>query len=276
MAEEPTVPPVAKRSAAAPKAPIAGDWGPALARAREAERLAADALRWSGGRQDIVQLAYSMQAGAADVLALAEERRRLLERVERLERFVQHIADHADDGFFRGEAQRLMPSGDGQERGGGPSGQADAWRVPGAQDPGWATDPALRERFFTTLARTVAVDFDGVLHPYTAGWTGSVPDDEPPMEGAREFLTWLREEGYRAVVFSTRCDHEEGLEGVRAWLARHELDSLVDGVTHEKPAAVAYVDDRAVPFEPGPGAWNLVCIGVRRLATGRAHGAGGP
>lgn len=130
---------------------------------------------------------------------------------------------------------------------------------------------ADQERWFANLARTVAVDFDGVLHPYSRGWVGSVPDDEPPMPGATAFLIRLKNAGYRVVVFSTRCDHDEGLAGTREWLERQGLDEFVDDVTCKKPAAVAYVDDRAVPFT---GSWESVEEGIARLAAGRAHGAG--
>lgn len=121
-----------------------------------------------------------------------------------------------------------------------------------------------------TYQRTIAVDFDGVLHPYTNGWTGYIPEDEPPMAGASAFLARLKREGYRVVVFSTRCDNPEGLAGTRAWLVTHGLDVLVDDVTCSKPPAVAYVDDRAVPYL---GDWSAVHAGIARL-EGKPHGAG--
>lgn len=139
-----------------------------------------------------------------------------------------------------------------------------------AFDPVRFATPEEQERWFDALARTVAVDFDGVLHPYTEGWVGAVPADEPPMLGADAFLQQLRGQGYRIVVFSTRCEREDGLAGTRAWLEKWGLAPLIDDVTCQKPAAVAYVDDRAVPFV---GDWSTVLAGVERLAAGRAHGA---
>lgn len=138
--------------------------------------------------------------------------------------------------------------------------------------PDWRKSNDDLRRFFDTLARTVAIDFDGVLHPYTDGWTGSTPADERPTPGAREFINKLRGEGYRIVVFSTRCDHAEGLAGVKSWLRRNEMDGLIDDVTCQKPAAVAYVDDRAVRFKPSSG-WGPCLDAIAKLAAGRSHGA---
>lgn len=133
------------------------------------------------------------------------------------------------------------------------------------------TDPEYRERWFANLARTVAVDFDGVLHPYTKGWQGFVPDDEPPMEGAKEFLQELVDKGFRVIVFSTRCDTPQGADATKAWLEKWGLDKLIyGGVTCTKPAAVAYVDDRAVSFR---GDFRDCLPEIFALADGRAHGA---
>lgn len=131
-------------------------------------------------------------------------------------------------------------------------------------------DPALLERWFEKLGRTIAIDFDGVLHPYTEGWVGSTPADEPPMPGALEFLQELHGKGYTLVVFSTRADHEAGHAGIVAWLDEHGLGEFIERVTAMKPAAIAYVDDRAVPFT---GHFGAVLDGIDRLAEGRAHGA---
>ena len=135
----------------------------------------------------------------------------------------------------------------------------------------WLTDPVRLKEYVATMAKTIAVDFDGVLHPYTDGWLGSVPADEPPIPGALRFLGDLQEQGYEVIVFSTRADHPEGLDGIYAWLAEYGLDTYVKHVTHVKPPAIAYVDDRAVPFT---GSWGAVIDGIDRLSRSRAHGAG--
>ena len=113
---------------------------------------------------------------------------------------------------------------------------------------------------------TLAIDFDGVLHPYTAGWVGSVPEDEPPCPGAREFLEWCHEQNLTVVVFSSRADHQEGHDGIWDWLVKYQLSPLIVEVTDKKPPAVAYIDDRAVPYA---GDWDAVRDGVIRLANGR-------
>ena len=138
----------------------------------------------------------------------------------------------------------------------------------GEDDEGW----------WQALARRVAVDYDGTLHPYSKGWTGSEPDDEPPIPGAEDFLLGLLADGYEVVIFSTRADHPEGREGIIRWFGKHMRSVFYamrdDGtvrVTHEKPAAVAYVDDRAVPFVNGD--YTAARAEVDRLAAGRPHGA---
>jgi hypothetical protein len=128
----------------------------------------------------------------------------------------------------------------------------------------------VKKEWFDQLARTIAIDFDGVLHPYTNGWTGSVPDDEPPISGVRGFLELLKAQDYRLVVFSTRADHAEGAAGIDRWLTDWGIRPFFDEITHTKPPAIAYVDDRAVPFI---GNWQAVLDGIDKLAGGPSHGA---
>lgn len=118
--------------------------------------------------------------------------------------------------------------------------------------------------------KTISVDFDGVLHPYTQGWVGYEPADEPPVPGAREFLQGLKAAGYRVVVSSCRVDTVDGMEGAMGWLMEHDLERFIDDVTWEKPAAVAYVDDRAVPFR---GDWQRVIEDIDELVHHKVHGA---
>ncbi|MFE9976664.1 hypothetical protein ACFYRD_39715 [Streptomyces hirsutus] len=96
--------------------------------------------------------------------------------------------------------------------------------------------------------KVVAVDFDGVLHSYTSGWTGYVPVD-PPEPGALRFVHWLIGRGAEVVIVSSRANRLEGAEAIRAWLRTHGFPELE--VTHVKVRAVGYVDDRAVPYAPG-------------------------
>lgn len=112
---------------------------------------------------------------------------------------------------------------------------------------------------------TVALDFDGVLHSYSSGWTGPIPFDAP-VEGAQGFCQWLVSNKFKVVVMTTRAEHEGAAEGIRAWFQHHGFpeefwkskEALSMGgwmrgerwveVTHEKAHADVYVDDRGWRF----------------------------
>lgn len=93
---------------------------------------------------------------------------------------------------------------------------------------------------------TISIDFDGVIMDYSAGWTGYRPEG-PPVPGAVEFVDQLVAEGYEVVVSSCRAYTDIGRRGITEWLAHHGFPRLE--VTHEKPHAVAYIDDRGHRFE---------------------------
>lgn len=109
------------------------------------------------------------------------------------------------------------------------------------------------------MAKTVAVDFDNTLHPYSRGWIGPEPDDEPAIEGAETFLLTLIKRGYHVVIFTTRAETQDGLHGVIRWMHKHmprafyemrdnHVNKTIE-ISAEKPKAIAYVDDRAVVFD---------------------------
>lgn len=89
--------------------------------------------------------------------------------------------------------------------------------------------------------RTICVDWNGVLDTYS-GYKGHDHCD-PPRPGAAQFLQSLRDMGYKVVVLTSRSPHD-----ARLWLERHGLACYVDDVTDRKIPAVAYIDDRALPF----------------------------
>jgi ribonucleotide monophosphatase NagD (HAD superfamily) len=101
--------------------------------------------------------------------------------------------------------------------------------------------------------QTIAVDLDGTIHRYSRGWHDGTLYD-PPIEGAREALARIHAR-YRVVIFTTRVNPalrggQRSREAVVAWLEQHGFrhSEHWDDITHEKPPALAYIDDRAVRF----------------------------
>ena len=89
--------------------------------------------------------------------------------------------------------------------------------------------------------KTIAVDFDGVIHRYSKGWNDGSCYDEPVM-GALEALNKLKRKGYRIIVFTARRD----IDGIVAWFDDHA--GWCPEITNTKPIAIAYIDDRAIRF----------------------------
>ena len=121
------------------------------------------------------------------------------------------------------------------------------------------------------MTRTVAVDFDGVIHAYSKGWQdGAIYDD--PVPGAEEAIKELMAD-YAVMVFTTRADLRAVGDYVRDRLhvpvlvARDEVPrEFWDGkdavyITNRKLPAVAYIDDRAIRFET----WSQAFDDLRRL-----------
>lgn len=123
--------------------------------------------------------------------------------------------------------------------------------------------------------RTLAVDFDGVIHAYSRGWQdGTIYDG--PVPGAFDALRELRQR-YDVVIYTTRASETEpypatygGGWGVRAsgvlaiqrWFREQGAADLADlRITHHKPLAVAYIDDRAIRFTN----WQETLFAVRVL-----------
>lgn len=105
--------------------------------------------------------------------------------------------------------------------------------------------------------RTVAVDFDGVLHRYDTPWIAPHVIPDLPVEGAIE---WLHRtiQVYDVVILSTRCRTWRGRRAIRGWLQRHAGTLWYDApgcrgieeirCTYRKVPALVYVDDRALRF----------------------------
>ncbi len=123
--------------------------------------------------------------------------------------------------------------------------------------------------------RTIAIDFDGVIHDYNKGWQdGTIYGDAIP--GAMRAVIRLLQHGYDVVIFTTRVNpalpgHENQRLKIGEWLDREvaweccpphgsmpeEFETTKEIVARlvvscVKPPAIAYIDDRAVRFTNWP------------------------
>lgn len=101
--------------------------------------------------------------------------------------------------------------------------------------------------------KTVCVDFDGVLHSYTSGWKGLEVADDPPVEGAIEFLRkLLKDEDVHLCIYSARSHRGAGVRAMRRWLLEHGMTRAevnLIGFPLKKPSAHLTIDDRAMCFQ---------------------------
>lgn len=103
--------------------------------------------------------------------------------------------------------------------------------------------------------KTIAVDFDGVIHTYSKGWHDGSTYDEP-VTGSFDGLLKLMED-CAVYIFSTRSP-----EQIQNWLAENQFPLPTQivremgfwntrgvlGISQLKLPAVSYIDDRAVLF----------------------------
>ena len=99
----------------------------------------------------------------------------------------------------------------------------------------------------------LAIDFDGVIHAFDGWGDGTCYGD--PIEGSIEAVKKLSEK-YNIIIFTAKArpdrplvNGQTGHELVTEWLDKFNLTSYIDYVTHEKPRAKFYIDDKAIKFE---------------------------
>jgi hypothetical protein len=107
------------------------------------------------------------------------------------------------------------------------------------------------------VKKTLAIDFDGVLHGYSKGWQGGKIYDDP-IPGAKAGMQKLMDAGYELVIFSTRNYDRFGVDGdlqanqvneMTAWLDEHDIPYHRIHTEPGKPLCKLFVDDNAYRFE---------------------------
>lgn len=98
---------------------------------------------------------------------------------------------------------------------------------------------------------TIVFDFDGVIHSYISSWKGPEVIPDPPVNGIKEAIDDIRKAGYKVIVVSSRCEVQEGMDAINNYLEKYGIE--VDGIQATKPAAIAYIDDRAICFDGDAG-----------------------
>ncbi len=99
--------------------------------------------------------------------------------------------------------------------------------------------------------RTLAVDFDGVIHSYASGWQGPTAIADPPVPGAIDWLT-AASERFDLAIHSVRSAQPGAVDAMRAWLREHGLpERVLERLRFPvaKPPAELYLDDRAYRFD---------------------------
>ena len=92
--------------------------------------------------------------------------------------------------------------------------------------------------------KTIAIDFDGVIHKYSKGFRGLDNAYDPPMDGAVESIKQLYDEGYTLKILSSRPK-----EVIYPWLKKYGLSEYITEVSNHKFPATVYIDDRGFLFE---------------------------
>ena len=73
------------------------------------------------------------------------------------------------------------------------------------------------------MRKSIAFDFDGVIHSYTSGWQGYDVIPDPVVPGIKEVIHQLKKMEYYIIVFSTRAMRAEGVDAMWRYLEDNEI-----------------------------------------------------
>lgn len=111
----------------------------------------------------------------------------------------------------------------------------------------------------------LAIDFDGVVHTFDKGWHDGTCYGNP-IEGSLDAIKSLSKK-YNIIIFSAKVrpdrplvNNKTGKELVEEWLIKHGVREYVDDITHEKPRAEYYIDDKAISFKNN---WDEILLKLK-------------
>lgn len=104
----------------------------------------------------------------------------------------------------------------------------------------------------------LCLDFDGVIHSYKSGWKGESIIEDPPVEGALDFIKEALQH-FRVMIYSSRSGTPTGILAMKGWLNGHcrcyaherggrDFWWLDIEWPTSKPSAFLTIDDRAIQF----------------------------
>ena len=107
--------------------------------------------------------------------------------------------------------------------------------------------------------KTIALDFDGVIHNDTKGvHDGTIYGT--PIEGTKDALVKLSK-SFKLVIYSCKSNPKRplingmtGTELIWEWLDQCCMIQFISDVVVNKPNALVYIDDKGLKFE----SWNQI------------------
>ena len=99
----------------------------------------------------------------------------------------------------------------------------------------------------------IAIDFDGVIHTFNKGWYDGTCYGRPIKDSLSAIKKISKKN--KIIIFSSKVKPDRplvkgrsGYDLVVAWLKKYKFYKYISEITHEKPRAKFYIDDKAIKF----------------------------
>ena len=102
-------------------------------------------------------------------------------------------------------------------------------------------------------SKTIAIDFDGVIHSHEYGYhDGTIYGT--PIQGSLESIRNLSKK-YNLVIYTAKAKKDRplingknGIELIWDWLKKYNIHDCITEITAEKPRCICYIDDKCIRF----------------------------